>query len=180
MNNTPPSPPRIYCILCPHCSAQLNCTAKVLGKCVRCLSCGHEFVAPELILPGVGASGSQLLAETNNPAIDTAGFPKIDTSQPAPKKKVSDRPVASFSFQRQLPTAALFAVVVGLAHLLGRYWPIFGGFFNAVAEPGSPIRNHFMLHHWIAGSVTGLVVCLAWLFVDSNILQKGKAGTDRT
>lgn len=93
MLNPPPPPPRIYRVSCPHCSAKLNCTAKVLGKRVRCSSCGHEFVAPELILPGVDSDPTTTINCGHNPidrsqgqtsAIGSDGaLPKINTSPPS-------------------------------------------------------------------------------------------------
>lgn len=95
MTNTPPPPPRIYRVSCPHCSTSLNCTAKVLGKRVRCSSCGHEFVAPELILPGVEtvadmassiARGSRIERDSSTGPVET-GLPKIDTSRRSANRK---------------------------------------------------------------------------------------------
>jgi len=102
MTNAPPPPPRNYRVSCPMCSVKLNCTAKVLGKRVRCSSCGHEFVAPELILPGVDSVGESVLQGSRRPTIERGepsglaenALPKIDTSgRSANHKKQSGKAV---------------------------------------------------------------------------------------
>jgi len=94
MSNTPPPPPRNYRVSCPMCSAKLNCTAKVLGKRVRCSSCGHEFVTPELILPGVDSVGDSIPSDSRRPTIERGvpsehsdALPKIDTARRSENRK---------------------------------------------------------------------------------------------
>jgi hypothetical protein len=129
---------------------------------------------PELLLPGMDAIGLNAAVESDNSVVDTSGFAAIDTSRASASKKTSNQQSAAFSFSRQIVSAVLFVAALSISHVLGRYWPVFGGFFNAIADPNSPIRNHFMLHHWIAGSITGLVLCAIWIYIDYNLVKKRK------
>lgn len=131
MSNTPPPPPRNYRVSCPHCSAKLNCTAKVLGMRVRCSSCGHEFVAPELILPGVDSNATTTINYGHKPIDRSRGqsstvgsdgaFPKINTSPPSLAHRNSANKVNRTRQTTTLMIGGAIAAVGFLLSILGDF-----------------------------------------------------------
>ena len=124
MTSSPAPPPRNFHISCPFCKLTVSCTAQLLGKRVQCPSCGHDFTAPELVIP----NSNPIATETVNPNAHTpphqqrpagstadvgsgSAFPQINTQGAARRSPATPRSVNRSRDSTFLVGAAIIAAI---------------------------------------------------------------------
>src|SRR5262249_32290099 len=86
-------------ITCPDCKKQLRGPAEILGKRVRCKSCGHTFVVKSMPSPTSAAPQAPPVKAQATPTAEeekqTYDFAKTYVAGPPPKAPAAPQPVKS-------------------------------------------------------------------------------------
>jgi nitrite reductase/ring-hydroxylating ferredoxin subunit len=160
------SPSGAFAVQCPHCGRSLQSAPTAFGRLVACPSCHGQFnisspveLPPRSPVPPVSQSGGRYL--TPPPVQTSPELPRADhsaTSATSRHKKLPDD-----TGRTTIITALICAVAgavgsVPFAVATSQYWPLFGGFFGAIAQPWSPARIHFMINHIVAFAIFGAII----------------------